>query len=290
MIFDKLIKFSVITILLGRGYQHLNWDGPYRALFWDENLLSPLVSLLGFEWKEYVTSPYLDLSINLFTKLIGVILIISALSATKYFRSASSVFLLRLSSTLLFFMSLLLFKDKHFQLPMLIENSIQFGLPMFYSFNLWKPFWSAKQQFILKILIALTFVGHGTYAMGLGVPVPSNFVEMVMEILYLDENTARIFLKFAGMFDYMASISLFVPILSKNALIFMSLWGMSTAFARVVAYVEINTFISDLHSWGFETVFRFGHGLAPLSMLVFMSTFEFKDLAFVKKFKEYKYV
>lgn len=271
---DKLVRLSAFTILLGRGYQHLFWDVPYRAWFWDELWWGPLFRKMGWSWSSYVTNPYTDLGVELFTRVMGVILIIAAISSTKYFQCHASVYLLRLSGLILAFMNFCQFKEYHYELPMLFEHTLQIGVPWLLSWHLWKPSWEGKTLTYLKIMIALTFMGHGAYALGLGVPVPAGFVEMIMESLRFGESEALHMLTMAGFWDFAIGILIFIPLMRSKALAFAAFWGLATAMARTVSYVTWYNFMLDGHSWFFESTFRLCHGLIPLAVLLALEEFK----------------
>ena len=53
----RIIQIAAIAVFLGRGWQHLFWDAPFRALLWDEDWMSGIVqAVLGMEWKDYITN------------------------------------------------------------------------------------------------------------------------------------------------------------------------------------------------------------------------------------------
>lgn len=265
---DSFIKFATFALLAGRGYQHVFWDGPYRALFWDEALWSPILDVFNISWETLFSSTVLDFGINILSTLIGIVLLIAAISITNIFGKKVSSILLKTSSIFIGVVALLVFKESHFQLPMLIEHALQISLPWILAVSYKHERGLEAYQFHFRFLIALTFIGHGTYALGLGVPVPGMFLDMTIEILRVSENQARTFLAFAGVWDYLIGLLIFFPITLKGALIFASFWGTVTAFARVVSYVSLASFLPDMHGWWFETAYRLCHGLVPLFVLL----------------------
>jgi hypothetical protein len=61
--FRYLLSFSAFLIFFGRAYQFFFFGAPYRAIFWDESLLSPVVEgLFNYTWQEYAT----NLKVNTF--------------------------------------------------------------------------------------------------------------------------------------------------------------------------------------------------------------------------------
>ena len=121
----EFFKFAIIAVLLGRGYEHLFFHGPYRSLLWDEDLLRPLFEMVGISWKSWVLNPNIDLTISVMTKLFGAILILSAVLIYRNFTNLTNFFL-KASGSILVFMSFCKFKEMHYEWPMLIEHAIQF--------------------------------------------------------------------------------------------------------------------------------------------------------------------
>ena len=61
----KLLKISVVLVFLGRAWQFIFWDAPFRTFFWNENLLKPFVeTVIGIDWQTYAHSPLLDVFID----------------------------------------------------------------------------------------------------------------------------------------------------------------------------------------------------------------------------------
>ena len=54
----SLIKICAFTVFLGRAYQLYFFGAPFRAILWDESLLTPIVEgLFNYTWFDYATSP-----------------------------------------------------------------------------------------------------------------------------------------------------------------------------------------------------------------------------------------
>ena len=49
-----LIKIAASAVFLGRAWQFIIWDAPFRAFFWDESLMKGLVNSLGLSWSYYL--------------------------------------------------------------------------------------------------------------------------------------------------------------------------------------------------------------------------------------------
>ena len=75
-----ILKVSVFLIFLGRAYQHIVWDAPYRTFLWDEGILKGTVeSIFGIPWNDYVTSTSVANSISLFITIIGIFYVLCAI-------------------------------------------------------------------------------------------------------------------------------------------------------------------------------------------------------------------
>ncbi|MEO1448216.1 MAG: hypothetical protein AAFV07_01745, partial [Bacteroidota bacterium] len=117
-----------------------------------------------------------------------------------------------------------------------------------------------------KIAIALTFTGHGLYALGLPYATPSGFFVMTQEILGLTAAQAQIFLQIAGGLDLIVLVALFIPPLARSALFYATFWGLVTAFARSLAFVDWEASWLENLRWLSETIVRLSHGLIPLAL------------------------
>ena len=69
-----LVKICAFTVFLGRAYQLYFVGAPFRAILWDESLLSPVVEgLTNYSWYDYATSPKVNNWIDGFTKFCSYI-------------------------------------------------------------------------------------------------------------------------------------------------------------------------------------------------------------------------
>lgn len=259
---------SVVSVFLGRAWQFLFWDAPYRTLFWDEGLLKPLVeSLFKITWYEYVTSSATDNFINGLVFSTGVIYLLSAVSCLVYYfkRNKIAKILIFLGGFNLVLLSFLLMKDKYYQFGQFFEHSIQFSIPFIFLFYVKGGLRNIK--FWLKVLVAVVFVSHGLYAIGY-YPVPGNFQDMVIRIFGFSEVNAKLFLKFAGILDFIVALAIFIPKASRLALLYAVLWGLLTAFARIVANFQMDFLLQTIHQELHGTLFRLSHGLVPLLVIL----------------------
>lgn len=267
---DSFFLFILMTVLIGRGIFLLLWDVPYRAILWDERLLSSMINRFG-HWESWVSSPLLDQIIEAFVRFQGISLIICAVLAFTSWKKVFHAFLL-LSSFHLFLMAIAGYWHSHFQVGYFFEYTLQMMTPL--CFYLWR---SEKQKLAKNLLLAsigLTFFAHGLYALGY-YQTPGRFVDMLLATFSFKESTALVILKGAGTFDVILFIVIFSGLFLKNRLslnalpsflLLAAFWGLATASARWIAYVEWDFLGQSLLAWGPEVVFRLVHGLAPLML------------------------
>lgn len=269
---SSIIKFCAFTVFIGRAYQFYFFGAPFRAILWDESLLSPLIEgLFNVSWYDYATSATVNKWIEGFTKIVSILFVVVGVLCLFWdkikYRSVKKA-LLGIALLMLFILGICIIKDRNYDVLPFFELSMQFVAPLllFLNSDLAK-FKSQKNVLVLKIAIALAFVPHGIYAMGI-LFVPGHFIDMTIKILNVNENQATTFLFAVGLLDVVLSILLFVPKISKYVLYYMIFWGFITAFARVASGFNINFVWSSLHNVMYLTVYRLAHGLIPLATLV----------------------
>ncbi len=271
-LFYRLIQFAAFTVFLGRAWQHLYWDAPFRAFLWDEAWLSGFVERwLSMDWETYITSMEVDENINTSIKCFcGLYLFCAIISL--FIKQLPRIFhhLLLLGALGLITLALLYCKERFFSVGQFFEYSLQFGSPIF----LWwlakqkSPFPTKKLLLFLKIAIALTFTCHGLYALGY-YPIPVQFMEMTMNILQVSEDTAKTFLTIAGILDFIVAIGIFLPWRwAKFFLSYAIFWGFGTTIARVWAYFDWEWLDYVLLQWLHESIMRMPHFLIPLAVFV----------------------
>ncbi len=272
-LFTLLLRISCFFVFIGRAWQHLFWDAPFRAFFWDQQLLEGLVgAVTGLAWFEYVTHPATDQLINALTRGFGVFYLLMAL-LTLWVRPGMrwAARLYNLSTFLLAVLALLYCKEKFYQAAQFFEYALQFLAPMFFSLALFSTLTKTRLLFYMKVAVALTFVSHGLYAFGF-YPRPGVFLDMTIHILGVSEEKAHQFLKFAGILDFILGVGIFLPRYSQYFLLYATFWGFSTAIARTWANVVYDPFSLDLlHHYLYRTIYRLPHGLVPLVIGLFQA-------------------
>ena len=265
-----IFKVSVFLIFIGRAWQHIFWDAPYRAFFWDESLLKPIVEgIFNTPWQEYATSERTDKLIQNSIKISGFVYLLAAISSlaikkptVKWFRIPIII-----GGIGLVVLSLLMMKEKFYHAAQFFEHSIQFGLPFVLLYSYSRNLNPSRLIFMLKILIAFTFISHGLYAFGF-YPVPGNFVDMVIQIFGFSETTSITLLYIAGILDFFIAALLFIPKVQMYALWYAFIWGLLTALARIVANFYIDFPLQSIHQNLHEVLYRLPHGLTPLLVIM----------------------
>jgi len=261
----RLLQLAAFTLLAGRAYLYLAGIGPLSTFFWHEGWLEGPLAALGWEWKDYAAhSEGLILHVQ---RLIGGVLALGAAAVWWVDGKRPLV-----NGTVLACVVLLLpywllrWVDKNYQWPMLLEHFLHWGTPML--LILFVRMRTVTWQWMVKVMIALTFIGHGLYALGWPSPRPAGFMFMTMQILGCSEGFAVGFLHLIAFLDFAAALFLFIPCLVLPALVWTTFWGLATAVARTWAHFTPAEDYYGLHPWFAESVLRLAHGLVPLALLV----------------------
>ncbi|WP_298318051.1 hypothetical protein [uncultured Aquimarina sp.] len=266
----SILKISAFLIFLGRAYQHIVWDAPYRTFLWDESMLQGIVeNIFNTSWNEYVTSGAVDNGINTMTKVIGVLYLacaIVALIIKPNMKKVGKLFLLG-GSFGLFILAVLYCKQKFLHVGQFFEYMIQFMSPVLLYLVLFTTVEFKKIRLIALIAIAFTFSCHGLYAIGY-YPRPGNFIDMTLNTLPISEPSAHMLLKIAGILDFVVAIAIFIPKISYPALVYAFIWGGITALARLVGHFHIEFLGNSFNQWTWEVLIRLPHALIPLFVIV----------------------
>ncbi|MCO6162686.1 hypothetical protein [Flavobacterium sp. NRK F7] len=265
-----VLKLSVVTIFIARAYQHFFWDVPYRAILWYENLMRPILSWFQIDWEDFVSNTETDTKIQWIIKGIGILYFITSILVLAYNQNSKKWIKVVITIiTIWQFLVVFLFtKESFFQIGQYFEHSLQLGMPVLLLYTYSKSFSLSKALVFLKVLVGLTFLCHGLYALGF-YPVPGNFIDMTISIVGLTEEQARSFLWVAGIIDVFILPFLFLKKIAKATAIYAVFWGFLTAFARITANFSADFPLETLHQYGFETVVRLCHGLGPL-LIIFL--------------------
>ncbi|WP_024771790.1 hypothetical protein [Aquimarina macrocephali] len=265
-----ILKLSTFLIFLGRAYQHIVWDAPYRTFLWDESILkSSIENVFGIAWNDYVTSLSAANTISFSIKAIGVFYLICAiitLMIKPNMKKTGKFFLLG-GSIGLFILAILYCKEKFLHVGQFFEYTIQFMTPVLLYMVLFTSIEFKKIRLIALIAIALTFSCHGLYAIGY-YPRPGSFIDMTLNTLPISEPSAHLMLKTAGILDFVVAIAIFIPRISYAALVYAFVWGGLTAIARLVGHFHVAFLWNSFSQWTWEMLIRLPHGLIPLFVMI----------------------
>ncbi|MDB9721025.1 hypothetical protein OAA67_04015 [Winogradskyella sp.] len=268
----SLLKICAFTVFIGRAYQFYFFGAPFRAFFWDESLLSPIVEgLFNTSWYNYASNAKVNSWIEALTKLCSGLLFIAALTSLfwdkiKFYRFKKII--LSIGLFILLLLAICMVKDKNYDYFQFFELTLQFAAPLLLLLKSdLQNLKHKKTVFALKIAIALTFIPHGLFAMGIP-HLPGHFIDMTISLLSVNENQATQFLFVAGLLDLILSLLIFVPKLSKYALIYMIIWGFLTALARPFSSFNQDFISASLHGSLFLMIYRLSHGIIPLIVLL----------------------
>ena len=115
---------------------------------------------------------------------------------------------------------------------------------------------SKKVEWILRIGIFGTFLGHGIFALEL----KPRFVEMLTAFIGVTGNLANNLMYLIGIIDIIVAIfALFYPF--RLILIYASIWGFLTALARPIANDPIWDFIERWSNWAAPLALLYLRGL-----------------------------
>jgi hypothetical protein len=142
----------------------------------------------------------------------------------------------------------------------LMEHGVRIATPILLLLILLKKTDSLSN--VVKAGIAATFIGHGIYA--LGIPsIPENFIEMTVNITGWNVENAEHFLFVVGILDILAGVGLFFNKSVRMALWYCIIWGLLTAFARILAHWHLPA-EEIFFRWLPEMLLRLPNSLLPL--------------------------
>jgi len=265
----RILQLAVLGVFLGRAWQHIFWDAPFRALLWDEKLMTGFINdWLSMSWKEYVTNQQMDDNIQNIIKGFGyfylflAVLTIFIKKIPNYLKS-----LLLVGSAALIFLAYLYMKSKFNVIGQFLEYSLQFSAPIFLWALATKRFSLEQLLPFFKAAIAITFVCHGLYAVGY-YPRPMNFVQMTISTFGCSESQAHDFLTVVAWLDFLVAALIFAkPKISFIALCYCVLWGGMTTAARIVGNFYPEFWMEVLAKWTPEALYRVPHFLVPLTVI-----------------------
>jgi len=267
-----LLRLSTFFVFFGRGLEHLFFDAPFRSVLWDPDIMSSFITnFTSYSWTDYVTSPTVDLSIKILTKITGAFYIFCSIATLVLKPKNINIGkLLIVGAVLLTILSTLFYKEKFLKFGQFIEYSCQMFSPLFLYLMLYVNINQKKITLLLKIAIALTFFGHGLYALGVYIT-PGYWTDMAMSSLrfiglYFSESEVNKIIYYAGIIDMAIVVGVFLPKkITYPFLIWAAIWGLLTALSRVVGYTNIYPNWSTFTQFLPQTIYRLPHFFIPLA-------------------------
>lgn len=117
----------------------------------------------------------------------------------------------------------------------------------------------------MRVAVALTFAGHGLYAIGF-YPVPGHFIDMIIMAFHVQENTAVVLLQWAGWLDLIVALLILAPFVYRYAALYAFACGILTAIARVWSNYDPTLPFGSLYQWLPETLVRIPNAIIPLAI------------------------
>ncbi len=273
-----LLRIACATMFLGHAWVCWNGDMPLRSILWDESLLGPLIPhLTGMEWASWVSSLDVDDRINAAITVQACLFALFGIASLAPLPNRAAAAILILGTLNLTFLAFLKFWEAGQGLAQFFEHAGQFCLPLILLFALYPQNHPSAASHLAKIAIALTFIGHGIYAIGipsefpwLNHPRPGRFTEMtVLGLSLSSESSAGRILLTAGILDLIAAALIFFRGKAQTAaLVYMVAWGLLTAIARPWAYFDAASTLASLAIWLPEALYRTPHFAIPLWLLL----------------------
>ncbi len=238
------------------------------AVLWDEEYAGWAVKILiELEWRDYLLGSMSESVLAVFTQTMAFMLVLGLISAVWISKRRPWLrWGLYAASAVLLFESFCKFLDVSYQIPMLIEHTLRICAPAFLAHAVIHGFTQGLKRMML-LAVGLTFAGHSFYAMGAGVPVPANFIDMVIETLRFSQNSAMVYLLIAGILDQIMVAALIPDLSRPAALLYGVFWGFVTSLARLTSYVRLDVmFWTSLVTFLPEFLVRAPHFLIPLAL------------------------
>ncbi|MDQ3192934.1 MAG: hypothetical protein M3Q58_15205 [Bacteroidota bacterium] len=267
-----ILKISCFFVFIGRAWEHIRWDPPYREILWDQMLLEGIVKgLTGMTWATYASSDRVDNVIQNGILAIGCFYVLCAISSLIISKKNTVVYkickvILIIGALGLVLLAFLHYLGRFLEVGQFFEYAAQFGSPIFLLLAISG---ALKNSFklLLKGAIALTFICHGLYALGY-YSTPGEWVDMIILSLNVSEQSAFSILYVAGILDIVFSVLLFIPGFTKPAAIYLVFWGVLTTISRIYANLYLDSILLILERYLHEVLYRLPHFLLPLLLII----------------------
>ena len=262
-----ILRLASGLCFAGWTWVHFYWEGPYGILLWHDTTYAA-AEWFGFSWDDFVGSGANDGLVQTWVARIGwLYLACTILSFTVRRRAWIQMTALVGGSGLLGVLGYAQYLAAQNELPMLVEQGGQVLCPLILVLALAVGPRHRATIALAMVAVILTFIGHGSYALGLW-STPGNFYAMITVILDVNHETTKMILRVAGVLDVLVCIGICIPAVRRPAALYAFFWGLLTSLARPMAGMD-----SSLHYWGadqfiHEAVLRAPHFLIPLYLFL----------------------
>ena len=266
-----LLRLGTLCCFAGWTWVHFYWEAPYGVLFWQSDTYQ-LAEDYGVSWDQFVgTGAYDGLVQTWLARIAWLYLACTLMALTVQRRAWAQMAVLITGSGLLTVLSYAKYLSAQQQLPMFIEHGGQMLMPTLLVFAL--AFGVRHRATVTMAVLAfvMTFAGHGSYALGLW-PTPSNFYAMTSVILNVEYDAAKLFLRIAGVLDFIVCIGIFIPGIRRSCAVYAAVWGFLTAIARPVASMSWDLYYYGADQYVHEAILRTPHWVIPLYLFFAMRT------------------
>ncbi|TXC85379.1 hypothetical protein [Luteibaculum oceani] len=276
-----ILRLAVGLEFFGRAWQFLFLSTPIREFFWNYRLFGWFVeSYTELTWSQYLVHPKTETYLNLLQFIIGLCFLVASASAFLG-KKPKTLLPLLIGVMWLIPISWTQYFGVAYNWIMWLEYAGQVFTPLIL---FWVLVLNPKSSAVLTtacVIAGITFVCHGVYASGIR-PIPEKFIGLTVGSLGVGRQNALVFLKIAGILDFICVLALFWKTSRKWGLIYMCFWGFVTAFARVIAHFYAFDLWNSLSQWSYEFFIRSPHFLLPIAILlteqpIFLKSFRMRQ-------------
>ncbi len=278
-----ILRITAFLLFLGRAWEHIVWDGPYRNIYYNPHGFGNFLEwITGTPLAEIYRSDFHRNFIDGFTVSIGLIYVLAAISVWFHRPSRKWSGWIIIAGTVALGLTYYgYFVGKHYNWGTLLEHSSQFITPILLLMLLRGK--SSKVIFVLaQVSIALTFICHGLFAYGY-YPQPGNFIDMMITGWGMSEDVAIKSLEHIGVIDFVFGGIVLIPIglvirsewwskaLKPVLILFLVygiLWGFLTAFARIYLHWDGTMIWRSIEGHLHQFLVRVPHATIPLIILL----------------------
>lgn len=253
---------SSASLFLGKMFQAGSSGTAIVECLGYESWLSGLVGL-WMPWEEYAVDIYPTLSE-----------MAAGFWTAGYFIAFAGLFLpgtwrwaIWLGAILLLLEAIMSMAGQYYWLVSFLEKSLMIVTPVLYlSAKYPEDRLRINWAVMGRLAVVIVFVIHGMYALTI-FPRPGYWIEMVSMVTGFSGEWAGWFLNGIGVLDILvAGWVLLRPGLSNLVWYYLIAWGLLTAIARILGFIQEGFVADALTNWGYETLIRLPHGLVPLAL------------------------